>query len=128
MRVVKILWIDDAQAWTRSLQENLDLISKKYNVEFKFVNAENGEDIIFQCNSYDFDIIVMDFDMEPFSGDKYINDVRNEEHLENIPILFYSQNNAIDLSSLLADGRNTECLYRPNLEDKIKEIFFKSNL
>jgi Response regulator containing a CheY-like receiver domain and a GGDEF domain len=125
MRIVKILWIDDAQAWTRSVQDNLDLISKKYNVKFKFINAENGDDIIFQCNSYDLDIIVMDYDMEPFSGDKYINDVRSEEHLEQIPILFYSQNNSVNLKSLLKNPKHTECLHRPNLEDKIKEIFFK---
>lgn len=125
MRIVKILWIDDSQSWTRSVQDNLNLISTKYNVEFKFINAENGGDIIFQCASYDLDIIVMDYDMEPFTGDKYINDVRDQEHLEHIPILFYSQNNSVDLASLLKNTQYTEFLYRPHLEDKIKELYFK---
>ena len=124
MKIVKVLWIDDSQTWTKSVQNNLEIIAKKYNVEFKFINAENGDDIVFQCTNFDLDIIVMDYDMTPFTGDKYINDVRNEEHLEYIPILFYSQNNSVDLSSLLKNSRNTECLYRPNLEDKLKEIFF----
>lgn len=126
MRIVKILWIDDSKTWTRSVQDNLDLISNKYNVEFKFINALNGGEILFQCASYDLDIIVMDYDMEPFTGDKYIDDVRDQEHLEHIPILFYSQNNSVDLATLLKNPKNTECLYRPHLEDKIKELFFNS--
>ncbi len=61
--------------------------------------------------------------MDPFFGDKYILDVRNEEHLDNIPILFYSQNNSVDLVSLIGDAKRVECIFRPNLEDKIREIF-----
>jgi PleD family two-component response regulator len=125
MRVVKILWIDDSQSWAKSVQDNLDIICSKYNVEFKFINVLNGEDIVFQCSSYDLDLIVMDYDMEPYTGDKYILDVRNEEHLEYIPIIFYSQNNSVDLESLIIGVKGVKCLYRPFLEDKIKELYFK---
>lgn len=126
MRAVKILWIDDSENWTLSAQSNLEIISEKYGISFHFFNVPNGEGIVQQCMQYDLDAIVMDYDMTPYSGDKYIQDVRQEEHLESIPILFYSQNNSINLSDLVEGLRNVECVFRVNLEDKIKEIFFKS--
>ncbi len=125
MKHFKILWIDDSQEWAISAQENLKLISKKNNVEFHFVNAINGEDIVQICTNIDFDLIVMDFDMKPFSGDKYIRDIRFEEHLDVVKILFYSQNNSINLDTLVVNVRNISTIYRPNLEDEIKSICFK---
>lgn len=123
-RIVKILWIDDSREWTESVQSNLDIIAKKYNVEFKYVHELNGEDIVQKCRSIDFDLILMDYDMTPFCGDKYIKDVRDEEHLEFIKILFYSQNNSVNLEKLIENVKNVECYYRPLLEDRIKELFF----
>ncbi|TKC00860.1 response regulator [Pedobacter cryophilus] len=125
MRQVKILWIDDSEQWVSSLQENLNLISEKNDIRFSFINAINGDDIIQQCRSFDFDLIVMDYDMEPFTGEKYIGDVRDEEHLEHIDIIFYSQNNSIKLEDLVSEYKKVKTAFRPNLEDLIKERFFK---
>lgn len=124
MKVIKLFWIDDSENWAKSAQDNLKLICNKYGVTLQIVAAVNGEEILNQCMMYDFDAIIMDYNMDPFFGDKYISDVRNEEHLESIPILFYSQDNSVDLSSLIGDAKNVECIFRPNLEDKIKELFF----
>jgi DNA-binding response OmpR family regulator len=118
MKVFKILWIDDAEAWVNAIQDNLDIVANN-NFKFKFINQRNGEDIKNQCRIYDFDMILMDYDMVPFTGDKYIKDVREESHLESIPIIFYSQNNSISLDSLVKELKNITTAYRPSLEDTI---------
>lgn len=123
-KVVKLFWIDDMESWASSAQNNLKIIGAKYGIELKVLSAKNGEDIIQQLN-IDFDAVVMDYHMEPFNGDKYIRDIRFEEHLEHIPILFYSQDNSTKLDELVSDLKGVITVYRPNLEDKIKELFFK---
>lgn len=122
-KVVKLFWVDDMENWSKSAQKNLELISNKYDIELIIVPEVNGEDIVQKLN-IDFDAVVMDYHMEPFNGDKYIKDIRFEEHLEQIPIIFYSQDNSNDLSKLVVNIKNIITVYRPNLEDKIKELFF----
>lgn len=122
-KVVKLFWIDDMENWAKSAQSNLELISFKYNIELYVVTALNGEDIVQQLN-IDFDAVVMDYHMEPYNGDKYIEDIRFEEHLEHIPIIFYSQDNNTNLNELVKAMKNIVTVFRPNLEDKIKELFF----
>lgn len=110
--------------WAISAQKNLEIISPKYNIKLNFVSATNGEDILNQCMIYKFDAIIMDYNMEPFNGDKYIKDIRFEEHLEHIPIIFYSQDNSVNLDNLVNGLPNVSTVFRGNLEDKIKELFF----
>ncbi len=124
MKVIKLFWVDDMENWAKSAQTNLQLICGKYEIDLKIVPAVNGEDIVQKLMQFDFDGIIMDYNMEPFNGDKYINDIRYEDHLDEIPILFYSQDNNIDLNKLVANQKNIVCVYRGNLEDKVKEIFF----
>jgi len=123
-KIVKLFWIDDMESWASSAQENLKIVGAKYGIELKIVSAKNGEDIIQQLN-IDFDVVIMDYHMDPFNGDKYIRDIRFEEHLEHIPILFYSQDNSTSLDALVSDLKSVITVYRPNLEDKIKELFFE---
>lgn len=122
-KIIKLLWIDDMESWAISAQTNLGIISNKYNVDLYVVNLTNGEDVIQQLN-IDFDGVIMDYNMEPCNGDKYIQDIRFEEHLDGIPVVFYSQDNNTDLEGLVSDLRNVKTVYRPNLEDLIKEMFF----
>lgn len=124
MKNIILFWIDDMENWASSAQTNLKLISQKYNITFNIVPARNGEDIVQLCMAHNFDAIIMDYNMEPFNGDKYIKDVRFEEHLEHIPIIFYSQDNSTDLNSLVEGIPNVTSVFRGNLEDKIKELFF----
>ncbi len=111
--------------WATSAQKNLSLISPKHGIDLHIISALNGEDVIKQLMMFDFDAVIMDFHMEPFNGDKYIRDIRSEEHLSTIPILFYSMDNSNNLEGLISDLRGVITIYRPNLEDKIKELFFK---
>jgi hypothetical protein len=62
--------------------------------------------------------------MDPYNGDKYVKEIRSKEHLEHIPIIFYSQDNSTDLDELVEGLPNIVTVFRPNLEDKIKEMFF----
>ena len=124
MKNITLFWIDDMENWANSAQTNLQLISVNYNIKINIVPALNGEDIVQQCMQYNFDAIIMDYNMDPFNGDKYIKDVRFEEHLEHIPIVFYSQDNSADLESLVEGIPNIITVFRGNLEDKIKELFF----
>lgn len=113
--------------WATSAQENLQLIAKKYNVDLHIMSAINGENIVQQLSLFDFDIVIMDYNMTPYNGDKYIRDIRDEEHLEHIPIIFYSQDTSTDLERLITGirGRNKiHIVYRPHLEDTIKELCF----
>jgi CheY-like chemotaxis protein len=75
---------------------------------------------------YPFDLIVMDFHMEPFNGDKYINEIRDEEHLDNIPIIFYSQDQNVDLAALVTNRKNVHVTNRTSVEDTIKGFIFKN--
>ncbi|WP_353087747.1 hypothetical protein [Flavobacterium sp.] len=126
MKQIILLWIDDMENWASSAQKNLELISAKHNIIINIIPALNGEDIVQQCMQYNFDGIIMDYNMEPSNGDKYIKDVRFEEHLEHIPIIFYSQDNNANLENLVKDIPNVICVFRGNLEDKIKEMFFNA--
>jgi len=124
MKVKKLLWIDDMEHWASSAARNLEMIASKYGVNLKVIWAVNGEEVLQILMQYDFDGVIMDFHMEPFNGDKYIQDIRNEDHLQHIPIIFYSQDNSADLSALVKNLRGVTTVYRPNLEDNIKELFF----
>jgi CheY-like chemotaxis protein len=124
MKTITFLWIDDMQNWTNSVQNNLNIICPKYSIDLHVINAPNGEDIVQKCMMFNFDAVLMDYHMEPFNGDKYIRDIRDAEHLETIPIIFYSQDNATNLDKLVNGLRNIITVYRPNLEDKIVEMFF----
>lgn len=124
MKNLLLFWIDDMENWANSSQFNLSIIAPKNNINLNFIPALNGEEIVQQCMMYNFDAIIMDYNMEPFNGDKYIKDVRFEEHLEHIPIIFYSQDNSVDLDSLVMGLPNIHTVFRGNLEDKIKEILF----
>ena len=124
MKIIKLLWIDDMENWADSARINLEIVANKYDIQFKVILAENGEDVVQQLTAIDFDGVVMDYNMEPFRGDKYIDDIRFEEHLGHIPIIFYSQDNTTNLDALVEKHANVVTVYRPNLEDKIKELFF----
>lgn len=121
---VKLLWIDDMVEWATSAQGNLEIVANLKGIKLHTVTATNGEEVVQQLMMFDFDCVIMDYNMEPFLGDKYISDIRNEEHLEDIPIIFYSQDNSTNLADLVKSFKNVEVVYRPNLEDKIKELFF----
>ncbi|HNP19437.1 MAG TPA: hypothetical protein PKL31_13450 [Fulvivirga sp.] len=125
-KVLKFLWIDDMENWARSAQKNLEIIASKHNRMLKIINATNGEDIdiIQKMELYDFDAVIMDYHMDPYNGDKYIKEIREVEHLELIPIVFYSQDNSTDLVKLVSGLPNIITVYRPNLEDKLKELFY----
>lgn len=127
MRHLKVLWIDDMASWVRTVQTNLEIVSKKYDVTIHIISAPNGEGVVQLCMMHNFDYVLMDYDMNPFKGDKYIRDIRSEEHLEFIPIIFYSQHTSVSLSDLVDDMANIVTVFRPNLEDKLNELFFKKN-
>jgi len=124
MKVIKLFWIDDMENWAEAAKTNLVIVANKYKITLKVIHATNGEDVVQQLNQFDFDGVIMDYNMEPYRGDKYIQDIRFEEHLGHIPIIFYSQDNTTDLDSLVGNHANVVTVYRPNLEDKIKELFF----
>ncbi len=124
MKVIKLFWIDDMENWADAAKNNLVIVANKYGIDLKVVHAANGEDVVQQLNSIDFDGVIMDYNMEPSRGDKYIDDVRFEEHLGSIPIIFYSQDNTTDLDALVKKHDGIVTVFRPNLEDKIKEFFF----
>ena len=112
------------ESWANSAQENLKIVAQKYGVDLKIVNCKNGDELTVQLN-YDFAGIIMDYHMQPYNGDKYIKEIRFEDHLDNIPILFYSQDNNTDLAKLVQGLENITTVYRPNLEDKITEMFIR---
>ena len=125
MKNIKLLWIDDVGAWARSACDNLKIIAKKKGIELNVLFAENGEDINQKLMMHEFDGILMDYHMEPFLGTKYIADIREHEHNDGIRIIFYSQDNSTNIGSLVAQYKNIVSVYRPNLEDKIRDIYFE---
>lgn len=123
-----ILWIDDMQNWTDIVIDNLSILASDKNIKL-FVKSElNGEDLRQIFMMYPFDLVVMDFHMEPFNGDKYIKDIRDEEHLDLIPIIFYSQDPDVDLASLIQDSKNVYITSRESVEDLIKTFIFPNQM
>jgi CheY-like chemotaxis protein len=127
MKTIKILWIDDMESWAQSAQSNLKLVGSLKGITLEVIPAINGENLDIEQKAawFDFDCIIMDYHMDPQNGDAYIREIRQQEHLENIPILFYSQDNSTNLDELIRDVQGVTTIYRPNLEDKVKELFFK---
>lgn len=121
-----ILWVDDMQNWSHIITNNLSIIATDNDVNLIVLPQLNGEDLEQIFMMYPFDLIVMDYHMEPFNGDKYISQIREEEHLDSIPILFYSQDQNVDLSALIGNIRNVHITNRASVEDRIKEIIFPS--
>ena len=119
-----ILWIDDMQNWSHIITSNLSILATDNNINLIVLPQLNGEDLEQIFMMYPFDLIVMDYHMEPFNGDKYIELIRQEEHLDHIPILFYSQDQNVDLTSLIGNMRNLHITNRGSVEDRIKEFIF----
>ena len=119
-----ILWIDDMQNWSGITTANLSIIAQDKGVNLIVMPQLNGENLEQIFMMYPWDIIVMDFHMEPFNGDKYIQDIRMEETLDGVPILFYSQDPNVDLASLVSDLGDVHVTNRSSVEDRIKAFLF----
>lgn len=127
---IKILWVDDMSQWVRPALANLIIVAGKYGVELTVLHVKNGEEeeLHLKLRNFDSDLIVMDYMMDPFNGDKYVKMIRTEEdysHLTTVPIIFYSQDIDTDLKKLIGDLSNVHIAYRGNLEDKIIEFIKK---
>lgn len=111
------------------MQENLEILGNKYDVDFRFSNMRNGdeEDLIQKCQSIDFDAILMDYHMDPNNGDYYIRTIRSEDSLTIVPIIFYSQDNTTDLKEKINGLNNIVIVYRPNLEDELRQRYFPND-
>ncbi len=130
MTVLKFLWIDDMDKWVSSALSNLNIVANKYDFELMVIQANSHEEIETQLTmrNINFDCVFMDYKMEPFTGDIYIDKIRNEkdfEHLWTVPIIFYSQDTDTNLEELVKSYINVYTVFRGNLEDKIKEMFFE---
>ncbi len=121
-----ILWIDDMQNWSGIVISNLSIVAEDKGVNLIVMPQLNGENLKQIFMMYPFDLIVMDFHMEPFNGDKYINEIRDEEHLDGIPIIFYSQDQNVDLAALVTNRKNVYVTNRTSVEDTIKSFIFKN--
>ncbi len=55
-----------------------------------------------------------------------INQIRDEEHLDGIPIIFYSQDQNVDLAALVTNRKNVHVTNRTSVEDTIKSFIFKN--
>jgi CheY-like chemotaxis protein len=121
-----ILWIDDMQNWSGIVISNLSIVAEDKGVNLIVMPQLNGENLKQIFMMYPFDLIVMDFHMAPFNGDKYINEIRDEQHLDGIPIIFYSQDQNVDLAALVTNRRNVHVTNRTSVEDTIKSFIFKS--
>jgi CheY-like chemotaxis protein len=124
MRNKFILWIDDMQNWSHIITSNLSILATSKEINLIVLPQLNGEDLEQIFMMYPFDLIVMDYHMEPFNGNVYIDQIRNEEHLDSIPILFYSQDPDVELASLVKNKRNVHITNRASVEDMIKDFIF----
>ncbi len=119
-----ILWIDDIQDWVNIIENNLKIIAQEKGINLIVMPQLNGENLEQIFMMYPFDLIVMDFHMEPFNGDVYINQIREEEHLDNIPILFYTNDLEVKLEELVHNKKNVSVTNKKFVEDRIKTFIF----
>lgn len=121
-----VLWIDDMQNWSGIVISNLSIVAEDRGINLIVMPQLNGENLKQIFMMYPFDLIVMDYHMDPSNGDKYIKEIREEAHLDGIPILFYSQDPSVDLAALVTDTRNVHITNRTSVEDRIKSFIFPS--
>lgn len=112
------------QNWSHIITSNLSILATDRNINLVVLPQLNGEDLEQIFMMHQFDLIVMDYHMEPFNGDQYIEQIRKEEHLDQIPILFYSQDQNVDLSTLIGNTHNVHITNRATVEDRIKDFIF----
>lgn len=119
-----VLWIDDMQNWSGIVISNLSIVAEDRGINLIVMPQLNGENLAQIFMMYPFDLIVMDYHMAPRNGDKYIQEIRLEEHLDGTPILFYSQDPNVDLSALVTNTKNVHITNRTSVEDRIKSFIF----
>lgn len=124
MRRKFILWVDDIQNWVEILSANLHLVADEKEIDLIVFPQLNGDNIKQIAMMHQFDLILMDYQMKPYNGDKYINDIRGWDDFDNVPIIFYSANPDLDLDSMVANYKNVHSANRKNVEDLIKKFLF----
>lgn len=120
-----ILWIDDMDSWSSSASYLLGtkISITKYNVNI--IHRRNGESILQDLMLHDFNLVLMDYHMEPFNGDKYIHDIHYDITFAYVPIMFYSEDPNVNLADLVKNIGNVSVCHRSQLVDNIvKKIFF----
>lgn len=119
-----ILLIDDMDEWSSSatylLNSRIDNTKYKINI----VHRENGESILQDLMLFPFDVVLMDYHMNPFNGNKYIDDIHYDVTFAYVPIIFYSQDPNVDLAALIGNMDNVSVCHRTELVDMIIQRFF----
>lgn len=119
-----ILLIDDMDEWSSSASYLLNSKIDKRRYKINIVHRKNGESILQDLLLFPFDVVLMDYHMEPFNGDKYINDIHYDMTFAYVPIIFYSQDPNVDLRALIGNMDNVSVCHRTELVDMIDRRFF----
>lgn len=84
-----ILWVEDAEDWVASVEDSIQEIVEEYGFEFS-KRLISGKEENIDYNEYD--LILMDFNLNNTTGDKIIKDIRDLNVLTDV--VFYSENSS----------------------------------
>lgn len=121
----RILWFEDNDSWFRTTSRNLDDFLEDNGFELQAIKYSNhNEGIRNILAKNDYDLILMDLNLEGAYGNDIIEEIRNEDIYTEI--IFYSQSDVQEIRSTISEkgidglyctSRNTD-----EFEDKVTKI------
>jgi len=96
----RILWFEDNDSWYATLLAYIRDYLKDYGFEL-YVNrySSNIESLKSTIQNKDYDLILMDYNLDGTNGDQIIEEIRNDFYTD---IVFYSQNGAQSIRSIIS--------------------------
>lgn len=128
VRVIDIIWVEDVKAYLPSISDELIELEREFKVKLNITeinDSSNLAKIAFNIPSslvFCIDYNLKNADGGGIDGDQVIKNIRVVN--PNCIIAFYSANlNSEELRELIGNKDNyTNCVYRPNLLTKLREM------
>ncbi|MEF3310611.1 response regulator [Paenibacillus sp. GYB004] len=121
----RILWFEDNKSWFETASRNISDFLDDNGFELEATRYDNAhQGIKYILSNCDYDLILMDLNLNGTHGDKIIEDIRNEDLFTEI--IFYSQSDVQTIRATIRDkgidglyctSRNTD-----EFEDKVTKI------
>jgi CheY-like chemotaxis protein len=134
VRVIDIIWVEDIKAYLPSIKDELNELEREFKVKLEITEKNNSIELdriahnIPSALVFCIDYNLTNEDGIGIDGDQVIRRIRDVN--PTCLIVFYSAKlNQEELRSLIGnDDHFTNCVYRPNLLAKLKEMLENGDL
>ena len=125
MRPIYSIWIEDVPKYIDTLIYNLTPDFEDLGIEFCKPDLHLSESFLPDvARAIEVDIVMVDYNLPGgINGDSVIQSIRQYEHNNKTPIIFYSSNlDSADLKKLVIGLPNIICCHRDSLGDELIRI------